>query len=454
MKRVTLCISLCIVFLIPRYSFAQVAEAPQKITVPGLSASDHLEIEALSSNKLILKKQKKLLEVKALPKVLVKPSDATPTIADTFFRPAGINLAVPDSRIFQQVVKTEDLDKIHMKEIQLNISSSFCNQGQDMPCVAAVTTYGKSITAVVAAKPSKCKTLQNKVAAITGFNEGNPDMVPRADLATVADYYEQCTTPDLPPNMFKVIGILIDLEHAVGSGESGVVVDGKAYPPIGMALQVTPTRIYTARHVLYRHTGEREFEDPRNIAQLRFIPFSSPQTALRLSRELHPVSALSDQLADVPYDQAVIDLSTAYTPAGVQWPIVQRKEIVADAAPTKLYIAGLQMTLARAKAGNTSGQAVLASGAWTSYIRRDISSTCTRITQTDGRGCMLHGCDTIGGLSGTPIFVNADDAPDSTPVVIGLHRGAAFNNNNVCSAGEFGSPLNVAALPNLTLIKN
>jgi hypothetical protein len=251
--------------------------------------------------------------------------------------------------------------------------------------------------------------------------------------------------------MRRLIGIFIDLDHPSGVAESGITVDGMTYAPIGMAVQISPSRIYTARHVLYMGMVGREFIGARSIGRLRFIPFASPLTPLRVRSESHPAS-LSGILADVPYDQAVLDLSTPFVPDKVQWPVVRRAEIVPGAPPTLIYVAGFHMTLARAEATNPNKPSVLAGGKWTQYIRRDVSSTCARVTQTND-GCMLHSCDTIGGLSGAPIFAR-DASPNNPPQVIGLHRGSAFNTAAICSAGAKGMPLNVAALPDAALVQN
>jgi hypothetical protein len=412
----------------------------------------------LTTNELVRQKQKQLIEVTTRPTVKAFEGDAAPARSVSIRGPAGPDFSDRErsgNKTIQKVVLPDELEKIKGKDAQDNISNKFCPEStNESQCLSGLRSFGATVAASISAKTDDCKALQKDVSALYGFDIGNADLVPADKLGTVVAYYQACTTPELPEGMRKLIGIIVDLSRPSGKTQSGIAVAGKTYAPIGMAVQISANRIYTARHVLfYLKVENRRFVGARDISQLRYIPLDSPMTLLRLSRETHPTS-LDDKLADVPLDQAVISLVDPYAPTNVQWPVVERLDIVLGAKPTPLYVAGFQMTLARASTrGPQNGRVIVPPGKWTEFIRRDATATCTRITQTSD-GCMLHGCDTIGGLSGTPIFAKVDGTPNDRPMVIGVHNGSAFNVPSACPAGTMGLPLNIAALPVATLIKD
>lgn len=331
---------------------------------------------------------------------------------------------------------------------QRNVTGDFCKTPLDSNCSKGVAMFGATAEARITAKSPQCKKMQAAVSKIPTFNDGLADSIALDQLQTAADYYAACTTAMLPEKMRNVLGIIVDTDASLLEPATGIPIRNRRYAAIGMAVQLSANRIYTARHVLF--SGERDgrrFTQPRAVKSLMYIPLAAPRNPISL---LFEVGAPQDKIdnAEVPNDQAVLELATAFIPPRTKWPIVRRMAVLQGKAPTPLYIAGFHPGLARAAAAGKTKAELLTLSNWPNYIRRDSNVTCQRVTQNE-EGCMLHSCDTLGGVSGAPIFVDSEAADDDRPVVIGLHSGEAFNAvDTVCSSGTQGIGLNLATLPN------
>lgn len=353
-----------------------------------------------------------------------------------------------------RVIKDLVIVQLTKRDPQKNVSANFCKDPQDVNCRNGVAIFGGAVGARILAKPPLCKQMQAAVSEILDFNGGNADLIAPDQLKIVTAYYTACTTPTLPEKMRNVLGIIIDTDANLHEPATGILIGKRRYAAIGMAVQLSATRIYTARHVLYSGeiVGRRRFSEPRTVSKLLYIPLAMPGKTIKLISEVRPPQIEIDN-ADAPNDQAVLELAEKFVPLGAKWPIVRRMAIMPLGGPTPLYIAGFHPSLARADAAGKPKPELLTLSNWRNYIRRDNNSTCLRVTQ-NVEGCMLHTCDTVGGLSGAPVFVDPEAGDDGRPVVIGIHRGAAFNlADTVCSAGLPGSGINMATLPNAAFLQ-
>jgi hypothetical protein len=344
----------------------------------------------------------------------------------------------------QQIVPDQVHQNLANPEAQNEVASDFCGAQKPQPCSKAITSAGAGAVASVQKRPTACRQAQAAIAGIDDFNKGNADTLQASQLQKIALYYQLCTTENVPPSMLQVLGIIVDTNASGGEPATGVMIGGKRYAPIGMAVQIAPDRIYTARHVLFS-SGDKsqDLKGPRTLSALFYLPFAAPAKALKIEREIRP-AGIAENSSGVVNDQAVLELVTSFSPDNVLWPLVRRMELPASGVPTRLYIAGFHAALARSKAPD----ALHLPGSWTHFIRRDGMPTCSRITQNDD-GCMLHGCDTVGGLSGAPVFADGVSTDGGRPVVIGVHRGSAFSlGNAICSAGTQGKKFNMAIVPN------
>jgi hypothetical protein len=405
----------------------------------------------IQSNSEIITKQSELEWLSQgfnLPRAPSLPiDDSSPIVFYGRLKPKG-------TETVDRVVKVDVTENLTNKTAQERISTEFCLAEQGKDCKEGLGKFSAALTASPRRRSDACIAAQKKVYELSGFNEGVSNGISIDKLKEVADYHSACTTEKIPQHMRSLLGIIIDTSEPLNKNDTGIYLPnlGK-FAPIGMAVQVSPNRIYTARHVLF-HDVDNTFRDKRNLGKLLFLPITAPDKLIPLSQEIRPAS-ISGEPTSPFSDQAVVEMAAAYTPASVKWPVVTRSEINASDEATPLFIAGFQMALARAATiGMMPEQTNIQVSDWPKYVRRDDADSCRRVTQ-NATGCMLHACDTVGGLSGSPIFAQLAGAVADQATVIGVHRGGAFNKSSMlCSAGVDGRDLNIGVVPNIALIKN
>lgn len=355
------------------------------------------------------------------------------------------------NKSLNRVLNSEDLKQLSKTNVRLTVEKQFCQDPADSACRSALVVFGASVQTLVAAKDPNCKNLQSTVSELPLIRDGDLSQATSAELLTVSNYYAECTSTEIPAHMLKLLGVLIDTTSSLKLGEPGVLLNGKKWPAIGMAVQLSSTQIFTARHVIFNgNAPDGNYSGRRKLENLMFVPVSSPGKGIPLAQGSTQSDAIDDSGA-IPRDQVRLLLSTAFDP-GQRWPIVRNFPMAAGSTPLPLVVAGFQLALVAADMKLKPGPAAAAN--WTQYIRKDASNTCSRVTQNVA-GCLLHSCDSIGGLSGTPIFATGTGVDADRAIIIGVHHGVAPNQgSNICNAGGSGDSINIAVVPNKNAIQN
>ncbi|WP_426322169.1 trypsin-like serine peptidase [Pseudoduganella sp. R-43] len=349
-----------------------------------------------------------------------------------------------------QVVSPDGIIKLNEQQPRDGLISAFCDQA-DQTCKDAIKAYGTRAKEYASAISQECKEAKVALAKNDAMTNGDADSIDTNDLALVRTYYEKCTSHVFPSEMRQRIGVIVDLGESLGDGHSGIVINSKTYLPIGMAVQLAPDRIYTARHVIFRWASDDgALQSKRQISSLVFIPMNAPQRVISLMSEL---GSAEDNRDDglVAFDQVMLKLQQPYNPGGL-WPIVRDERSKVSSEPPEVILAGFHAPFARALAAPSSKPAAIKLADWPQYVRFDSSLSCRIVTKSVD-GCMIHACDTIGGVSGSPIFLARLES--GRPVVVGVHHGTAFNTQHrACAAGNTGVVFNMGAIPLKTAIQN
>lgn len=333
---------------------------------------------------------------------------------------------------------------------QSNISRDFCRD--DKECTARLSSYSKSL----AQRDQTVQSCENLQEALLNseyrdqLNHGGikfPTPIEEKQLSlsdlnvlreyksNLRQYYKTCTT-DVPLKMARVMGIVVDKSRPF---DVGVYINGEHYMPIGMAVQISKDKIYTAKHLLFPN----EEQTMRDIKKLVFIPMANPTKVIPLTL---PIAGIEEQTGeDIADDQVVLTLSKPYSPNG---PFARVSKTYFPQESPQLIIAGFQLPLAQIASDERGKTKSLNLDTWKNYIRLDAAKSCRLVTQNSA-GCMLYSCNTIGGVSGAPIFVNDESENDTKPpTVIGIHHGSGLSNqDSKCNAGEYARHLNAGAVP-------
>lgn len=350
----------------------------------------------------------------------------------------------------EQVVSLDKIRNLSDQARRDGLVKAFCDS-EDQACKDAIKTFGTKANGYATAISPGCQDAKNALAHNDGMTRGDADIILGNDLPIVRAYYEQCTSRALPLEMQKLIGVLVDLSAPVGSEHSGIAINSKVYLPIGIAVQLAPDRIYTARHVIFRwESDDGALQSKRDLSSLIFIPMNAPQRFIHLTNEIgRPEDSRDDGL--VAYDQVMLKLQQSFD-VGARWPVVRDERSVAGDDPPGLIVAGFHTPFARALAAPTPKPVAINLPDWPQFVRFDSAPSCRIVTKSQD-GCMIHACDTIGGVSGTPIFLSKLEG--GRPVVVGVHHGTAFNTpDRACAAGNNGVAFNMAAIPLKMAIQN
>jgi hypothetical protein len=449
MKRIVLLVA---ALLMPSITLSQRIAENAKILSEQLVQKIGSEKLIIENNSELIQKQTELYSIASDFNVRRLQS----TAVDDFF-PVYFQSRLDFKRIttLDRVVKTDVTDNLTNKTAQERITKEFCIEQNGKDCEKGLGIYVLSLASNPPPRSEACIAAQQRIYDLSGFNEGDGNHISTDKLKDVMAYHSACTTADIPQHMRKLLGIIIDTTEPLGKKDTGIYLpDIGKFAPVGMAVQVAPNRIYTARHVLYHPIGENKFGGKRDLEKLLFLPITAPGKLIFLSKEIRPAS-MSQEFTEPFDDQAIVEMSAMYAPTLVKWPIVAKSEINVNTEATPLFIAGFQMALARAEIiGVKPEQTSIPIVDWPKYVRRDSAGSCRRVTQNNS-GCMLHACDTVGGLSGSPIFAQLSGTAGDQASVIGVHRGGAFNASMMlCSAGVDGRDLNIGVVPNIALIQN
>lgn len=322
----------------------------------------------------------------------------------------------------------------------------FCEtKTQDVisPCEKGAQEFGQNYLAHLVPDFDACRKQQKEIAdKLDSLSEGLGDKPDQDQISLVSAYYAACTTANIPARMAMLLGVFIDISVEVPSG-TGVVVGGRTYQPVGMGVQISDTKVYTARHVLVHE--ERSDKKMRKMADLIYVPFISPTIQLRFAGEPDTTSEDEFDPNNIGADQAVLNFSTPF-PLKTPYPKITAAFDGTSATP--LIVAGLALPLAQVER-----KIGLNAASWPNYLRRDASPTCMRVTQ-NAKGCLMHTCDTAGGLSGSPLFIDDTANPAAAPTIIGIHHGGASADQRQSCNATGATMTNIAAVPNLKFLSH
>lgn len=359
----------------------------------------------------------------------------------------GINASLPKkNEQVQQIVQSVEIVKLSLSGPQQNVAHAFCKKS--LSCAAAITTFGNTILEDVKTTSSECRELENTIAAtVKSFEDNEADWIgkPGGTSQSIADFFRKCTDSTATPGINKLTGLVIDLAGK-GTPYNGIVINGVVRPILGMAVQIEKDRIYTARHVTQQALSDKSYRS-LDIARLAYLPYGTTAQVIPLTGESSGSNGGDFDVDDVANDQIQLKLANSFDP-GVKFAAIRKNTGSTLAAPSNIVIPSFFMVLAIAKE-NVAGKVTLTPSNWSNYVASDNRSSCKMITINDK--CILHSCSTIGGVSGSPVFLKGDSASNILPTVIAVHRGMAIRNpENQCGV-DSGGYLNTGAIPNFNL---
>lgn len=345
----------------------------------------------------------------------------------------------------QQIVPSADIKNLHESGPQKNISRAFC---QNLPdCTTAINAFGNTILANVEKTSQECKDMESTmVETVRSFESGNTSWIGKQGgmSQSIVNFFDKCTTSTLASGINPLTGLIINLGDK-GSPGNGIVINGILRPILGMGVQIEKNRIYTARHVTYQRQADDSYR-LLDITKLAYLPYGSTAQVIPLTGESTGSNGEFD-INDIANDQIQLQLASSFDP-GVKFATIRKSTTSTLPAPSNIIIPSFFIILAAAKENN-NGNSTLTSRNWSNYVAMDNRPSCKMIT-TNGK-CILHSCNTIGGVSGSPIFLKEDGADNTLPTVIAVHHGAASQNSAKQCSADLGAFLNTGAIPNFNL---
>lgn len=352
----------------------------------------------------------------------------------------------------QQVIPTSIIEDLKDISIQENISKEFCKKSiYEKKCFSGFSKTGNSAENWAKSVSMDCQKyepgIKKVMDLITDKTKNNLNWISADSDAsyTIIEYFKNCSTSTIPLRMNKITGLIIDYKNETARGD-GIVIDGKTRPILGMAAQIQEKKIYTAKHVIYMQTDENIYKK-RDISTLAYMPFGSLALPIPLTAESSEGDLAEFDMNDIAGDQIQLSLAKTYDP-GVKFAIIKKNDGASFSAPANIMIPSFMIILSQAKSHIDSKMKTKLEN-WTNYVVRDNRQTCKMIAANDV--CILHSCTTIGGVSGSPIFLDDEGSDDQAPIILAVHHGeAASTHDRQCNAAS-GKYLNTGAIPNFNL---
>lgn len=349
----------------------------------------------------------------------------------------------------QQIIPSSTIIRIENRVIQENISNTFCGNDKDpKKCIASFEKSGESVGVWIKSIPPDCIKYEAAVSDVMLIikNIGILWISKDKDVSNnIIEYFKNCSTNIIPTRMSKLTGLIINNKDETVQGD-GIIIAGKLRPILGMAVQIQNNKIYTAKHVIYKQTGDNIYEQ-RNLTDLAYIPFGTLSPPIPLNKDINGDNSRKFDIDDIENDQIQLTLTESYNP-GVKFATIKKNDALTLAAPANIMIPGFMIILAQAKSNINAGMYPTLNN-WTNYVVRDNRASCKMIALNDK--CMLHSCTTIGGVSGSPIFLDDEGDDNQAPVIIAVHHGEAISRRgNKCDV-DSGKYLNTGAIPNFNL---
>ena len=345
----------------------------------------------------------------------------------------------------QQIVPSADIVTLNNLGPQQNISRAFCKNSPD--CSAAITKFGNTILANVETTSQQCKDMESTMASsVRLFESGNASWIGKQGGTSqgIINFFEKCTTSTLSSGINKLTGLIINLADK-GTPGNGILINGTLRPILGMGVQIEKNRIYTARHVTYQRLADGSYR-LLDIAKLAYLPYGTTAQVIPFTGESTGSKGEFD-INDVANDQIQLQLANSFDP-GVSFATIRKSTTGTLPAPANIIIPSFFIILAATKENN-NGNSTLNPRNWSNYVVMDNRPSCKMIT-TNGK-CILHSCNTIGGVSGSPIFLKEDGAGNTIPTVIAVHHGEASQKSAKQCSVDSGTFLNTGAIPNFNL---
>lgn len=233
----------------------------------------------------------------------------------------------------------------------------------------------------------------------------------RREVAPVYDALETavaaCFDNQIPPELG---------DHAVRRAV-GVLVDEDT--PFCTGLRIDINHVVTAKHCFYRNGVGRPDDHTLDAAEGRrqfwFIYEAEPDTFYELCAQTLPTNEISTLVA--PRDNFTVRIAAPRTP-----PPSLTYVDSGDFTGRSLYVRGFN--------------AVAFNRHVSTYLSASAHGGC-HVESTTRGGCILHGCQSLEGMSGAPMFLR-DDARARDPnqlSVIGINLGEARGNDSVACGG-------------------
>lgn len=269
------------------------------------------------------------------------------------------------------------------------------------------------------------KTLGN------AFDPDNVNLIaePEKALATVDEYVSSCLTP--PEKLDPATRAALDSRVGV------LAISGQINPYKCSVTRIAEDRVLTARHCLFRAGSTPLQPWP---AENRYVYLlSAPTKRLAVLGAIHPPGVAPQRFDDTDdlNDWAILKIAkppTPYVPLTTGDPKQFDRVIVYGYQPILAFRDRLASRIAK-----DQGAIFLPTQTWDHRVRYDASAICSLAALAGDGGCVLHGCQTEGGVSGAALFrVAGGGAVD----LVGLHTRSTFENDDrpCTKSGPAGIP--------------